>query len=342
MKRLLPEWCDQDGILLAWSTSSMDWAEDLEEVERCYTQIIRAILEFEPVYLLAPDAELIRERVGEGYPHALIVIDDIPLNDTWARDFGPLSLSAGSDRAVIDFRFNAWGMKFASNMDNLAVRSMFDKGLFEGSVKYLNAQDFTFEGGAIETDGRGVAMTTRSVLAEANRNPSMNLTEQKAHLKNILGLQHLYILDTDPLPGDDTDGHIDTLARFCDPHTIVYSYTEDMDDPRYPVVKALKAGVIAMKDVEDHPYDCVPIPLPDILLDDEGNAMPATYANFLILNGAVLLPVYGVDRDEEAIQIIKGIFPEREVCTVNCLPLIRQHGSLHCISMQIPRGFLSL
>lgn len=341
MRRLLPEWVPQDAILLAWPTDEMDWANDLYDVHQCYCTLIRSILSYEPVVVLCKEANDVRRHIGDDHPYPMICIEEHCLNDTWARDFGPLSLSSAQGKCVVDFGFNAWGMKFAANHDNTSVRRLMENNCFCEEVERINALGMIFEGGAIETDGAGVGMTTRSVLEESNRNPSLSLPEQKAFLKNILGLQHLHVLDVAPLPGDDTDGHIDTLARFADRHTLVYSHTEDTGDPRYENLCALREQILSMRDTEDAPYRCVALPVPSRILGADGEDLPATYANFLIANGALFVPIYGVAEDLAALHVLQEVFPKRKVVPIDCSPLIRQHGSLHCITMQIPEGFLS-
>ncbi len=339
MHMLLPEWAPQDAVILGWPTNEMDWADNLGEVRACYTEIIKAICEHQAVILLCSTPEPLPQVLQEVGPFPLIVLDNFPLNDTWARDFGPLSLG-GSQKTVLDFAFNAWGMKFPSNRDNMVVRTLWERSVFSPEVRLENALNFVFEGGAIETDGCGIGMTTLSVINESNRNPGIPIEVQQRYLEEALGLKHLYILDVLPLPGDDTDGHIDTLARFVDEHTIVYCHTADKNDPRWLPLQMLERELDKMRSANGEPYRCVPLPVPKTDWEAcANNPLPATYANFLVINGAVLLPVYGVEEDETAIQLLQELFVDRKVIPILCSALVQQHGSLHCVTMQIPEGF---
>jgi agmatine/peptidylarginine deiminase len=198
--------------------------------------------------------------------------------------------------------------------------------------------DFVLEGGAIESDGAGTLLTTSSCLLSKNRNPSLSKTQIEAQLKQYLGLERILWLDHGYLAGDDTDAHIDTLARLCDAQTIAYVQCLDSSDEHFEALQAMEAQLKSFKTAEGQPYKLIPLPMADACYDGDGDRMPATYANFLICNSAVLVPVYGVEQDEQALETLRPIFPNREVIGINCLPLIQQHGSLHCVTMQYPVG----
>lgn len=340
--QLIPEWAPQDAVLIAWPTSRMDWAYILDEVEATYVNIAKSILRHEALIILCDDAQHIRTLLGDGHKHKLILVDGLQPNDTWARDFAPLSCMREGKRSIVDFGFNAWGMKFAANVDNTLSRILYhERKLFAKDVEYINALDFVCEGGALETDGHGSLLSTASVLWEANRNPNTPRREQLVRLSKELGTPNIHVLGVPAMEGDDTDGHIDTLARYCDPQTIVYNYTANPDDATFETMQAFRAEVEALKDVKGQRYRTFALPIPSPLYDEDGLQLPATYANFLIINGAVLVPIYGTSEDETALDILSSVFSDREVIGIDCRALVQQHGSLHCITMQFPKGFIN-
>ncbi|MDO4695668.1 agmatine deiminase family protein [Porphyromonas sp.] len=339
--QFIPEWAPQDAVLIAWPTSSMDWAYILPEVEKTYVEIAQNILRHQALIVLCNEAEHIRSLVGTSHPHKLILIDGLCPNDTWARDFAPLSCLREGHPVIVDFGFNAWGMKFAANVDNTLSRTLcHERRLFADNIGYVSALDFICEGGALETDGHGTLMSTGSVLWEPNRNPHIAPKDQLNRLSKELGTEQIHVLSVPAMEGDDTDGHIDTLARFCSPDTIVYNYTDNPSDPDFEVMQAFRAEIEALRDREGKAYRTYPIPIPSPLHDEEGNRLPATYANFLIINDAVLVPIYRTPEDNAALAAIRPLFPDREVIGIDCRALVQQHGSLHCITMQFPKGFI--
>lgn len=349
---LLPEWVDQEAVILAWPNARMDWCYILEEAQACCIEVIGAILEQTPVVLLADREEDLPRGLEERWsekPCKFILIRHFPLNDTWMRDVMPLFGMHQGHKVARDFGFNGWGLKFAANHDNTAVRRLVsDHHLFqekadgEPGVQVLPMQDMILEGGAIESDGRGTLMTTDSVICEANRNVhSEDRDFQIERIRKAFGVPNVVSLRVEAMRGDDTDGHIDTLARFVDEHTIVYNYTEDPEDVHYELLQRLRNEVEAIRDAEGMAYRCVPLPVPSPLFDEDGMQLPATYANFLITNGAIIVPTYGDTMDEKAIDVLRELKPEYKVVGVDCRALVQQHGSLHCITMQVPKGFLN-
>lgn len=300
--RLLAEWEPHRAIMLAWPHADTDWAYMLDEVQECYRGILQALV-----------------KAGE----QVLVLDpalNVRTNDTWVRDYGPLSLASGT---LLDFRFNAWGQKFASNFDNQTTKELHKLGLLHGPVECH--KDFVLEGGSIECDGRGTILTTTCCLLAPNRNEPMGREEIESELLRRLRARKVLWLDAEPLPGDDTDGHIDTIARMAPDNTIVYTIPEHLEQIRQ------------WTNADGEPFKAVRLPLPDPILDpDDESLLPATYANYLITNKAVLVPTYGQpDNDAEACRILGNVFPGREIISVDCRALIRQHGSLHCATMQI-------
>ncbi len=332
------EWHPQRAVMLTWPHAGSDWAARLPQVETTYLELATRIGARQALLLLF-DAEQTRERIlesliGQGVPSQHILSRVVESDDTWTRDHGPITLVNESGGACIkDFTFNGWGNKFSSERDNRITRTLSAAGCFADTP--CVSVDLVLEGGAIETDGRGTLLALRRTLEDPARNPSRSLAEIEAILRRELAIERFLWLEHGQLTGDDTDGHIDTLVRFCNPTTLVYA-TANPEDPDYPGLRAMEEELQALRTAEGQPYHLVPLPPLRPVFDEDGKRLPAGYANFLIINGAVLLPVYGLPSDDQAQSVIQECFPEREIVPVNCRELIRQNGSLHCITMQLP------
>ena len=269
-----------------------------------------------------------------------VVTVPAPADDTWARDHGPITVATDDGFALLDFRFNAWGNKFSWEKDNALNTHLAGAGVFG---RYpMQPVDLVLEGGSIESDGQGTILTTSECLLTATRNPSIDREAVEERLAEHLGAERVLWLEHGYLAGDDTDSHIDTLARFCAPDHICYVTCPDETDEHFDALQAMAEELQEFRCKDGQPYKLTALPWPDALYDEDGQRVPATYANFLIINNAVLLPVYQVAQDEEAIRVMSEIFPDREIVPINCRPLIHQHGSLHCITMQIPEGVLKV
>ena len=206
---------------------------------------------------------------------------------------------------------------------------------------YTDCLDFVLEGGAIESDGQGTILTTSGCLLAPKRNEGMNRADIEEHLKRTLHAQRILWLDHGHLEGDDTDGHIDTLARFCPGQTIAYVKCTDQNDSHYEDLSLMEEQLHTFRTLQDEPYQLVPLPMPDAIYDENGQRLPATYANFFIVNSAVLMPTYNQPvNDENAKKALQKAFPQHEVVGIDCRALIRQHGSLHCCTMQFPVSVL--
>ena len=334
------EWDCQDGILIAWPHAGTDWAYMLEEVTACYVEMARAILDDdERLVIVAPDAQEVRESLGTGVDWQRIDIVELPTNDTWVRDYGPVTVSCGGHLELADFTFNAWGMKFAADCDNLVTSRLNELGLFR--MPLLNYRDLVLEGGSIETDGKGTVITTTSCLTAPNRNDAMARDQLESVLLERLGCLKMLWLDHGELTGDDTDGHIDTLARFAPGGVILYTGCNDPEDEHFGPLMRMEEQLKQFTDVDGNHYHLIKLPLPDATFD-EISRLPATYANFLVTNHQVLVPMYGQpDNDIKACQLIGEAFPGRKVVGIDCRALICQHGSLHCATMQLPKGSLN-
>lgn len=339
MNRRLPaEWEEQDGVLLAWPHESSDWHPVLEIVEPVFVEIVRQISRFERVLIVAPDSAAVQAQLREGgAAMERVTVLEIPSNDTWSRDFGPLTICQDGRPLLLDFGFNGWGLKFASNHDNRVSRRLHAAGAFAVPLQTVG---LILEGGGIESDGAGTLLTTSECLHNANRNPHLGREAIEAQLMELFGLQRVLWLENGYLAGDDTDSHVDTLARLCPNDTIAYVACTDEDDEHFAALARMAEELRAFRTAGGRPYRLLPLPWPAPCHDEEGVRLPATYANFLVINGAVLVPTYGDPADAEALRVVAEAFPGREIVGIDCRPLILQHGSLHCVTMQLPKGVL--
>jgi agmatine deiminase len=337
--RLPAEWETQDGVLLAWPHSGTDWAYMLDDVRPVFVEIIRQITRFERVLLAAAKAE---EATGclaaAGVDLSKVTVCEMPTNDTWARDFGPLTVIYNNQPVLLDFGFNGWGLKFPANYDNLISKRLKEQGALAVSLKTIG---LVFEGGSIESDGLGTILTTSSCLLSPNRNPQLDRSEIEQAMASMLGARRVLWLNHGWLAGDDTDSHIDTLARICPDNTIVYQACDNPLDEHYQELKMMEEELKSFKAPDGSPYCLIALPWPRACFDDQAHRLPATYANFLVINGAVLVPTYSDhENDRKALACIGRAFPGREIIGIDSLSLIEQNGSLHCVTMQLPAGVL--
>ena len=339
--RLVAEWEPQSVVILVWPDESSDWRANLAEVRNCYLKMIAAIAPYQMVLVIVRNLEarygFKKELRKSGLTSVNITISECAYDDTWIRDYGPLSTECGSKIRLVDNRFNAWGGKQACTNDDRISRELAQSDLFDCP---LDASSLVLEGGAVETDGRGTLLATRGSVVTESRNPGVDSTMMESLLNNILGLSHFHWLESSALIGDDTDGHIDTLARFTDTRTITYSGAESAS-PDYRTLLELESELRSIRQPDGSPYRLIPLPPPGEHLSTDGRPLPATYANFLITNEAVLVPVYGVDNDHRAIETIRGCFPSRRVIPIDSRPLIEQNGSIHCATIQLAKNCFS-
>lgn len=329
------EWAPQRGVQLTWPHAQTDWAYMLEEVQACFANIAREIARRELLLIVTPEPEQVRQQISGCVNMDNVRFMPCDTNDTWARDHGPITLIDPDGRPLLfDFKFNGWGLKFAADKDNLITRRTLEAGLLQGT--YVNRLNFALEGGSIESDGRGTLLTTSECLLSPNRNGQMNRAEIEAYLKEQFNLRQVLWLDHGYLAGDDTDSHVDTLARLCPDDTIAYVRCTDTADEHYEALHLMEEQLKTFRTPEGKPYRLLPLPMADAIVED-GERLPATYANFLVMNGAVLYPTYNQPaNDAQAAQVLQEAFPGREVVGIDCRALIRQHGSLHCVTMQYP------
>ena len=337
-RRFPAEWEQQSAVQITFPHEHSDWADSLEEVLPCFVHIATTIARFELVIVVCADAEKTQSLLKH-IPTARLKIIQCPSNDTWARDHAGIVVEENGQFVVLDFVFNGWGLKFPADKDNLITTKLAAMGLYNASV---HPGGIVLEGGALESDGQGSLLTTAECLLSPNRNPHLSKDQIESYLKGVFGLDRVLWLNHGYLAGDDTDSHIDTLARFCHPDVIAYVKCPDPGDEHFDSLQKMEDELKSFTQASGLPYTLVPLPWPDSCLDASGNRLPATYANFLIINGAVLVPTYNVRQDQEAIAVFKTIFPTHEIVGVDCRPLIEQHGSLHCITMQYPAGTIHL
>ncbi|MDR0769449.1 MAG: agmatine deiminase family protein [Dysgonamonadaceae bacterium] len=331
------EWEPQSGVMLTWPHRNTDWKPYLDEAIRCFTNIAQAIIRKEKLLIVCASINDVKAALGN-IDLSRIIFREIPSDDTWARDHGPIAIRLNNTPYIYDFAFNGWGLKFPAERDNQITRKLYDSHAFSPRVGYQDMLHVVLEGGSIESDGTGTLLTTSRCLLSKNRNEYTSKEEIAAYLQVIFGLKRILWLDKGYLAGDDTDGHIDTLARFCNPQTIAYVQCTDESDEHFKALSQMERELQKFKTPANKSYRLIPLPMADPVYED-GERLPATYANFLIINGAILMPVYNSPLDEIACSQLQQAFPNREIISINCLPLIKQHGSLHCVTMQLPEGF---
>jgi len=340
MKRRLPaEWEAQDGVLITWPHQKSDWAPVIDRVEPVFIEIAASISMSEKVIITVPERDSLEERLSDaGAQMDNVYVFYLESNDTWARDFGPITVYEVTRPVILDFGFNGWGLKFPAFHDNQVTRRLHRAGAFGGTV--IEMPGLILEGGSIDSDGEGTVLTTAECLLHVNRNPHLTKDEIEQRFFRLMGVQRVLWLNHGYMAGDDTDSHIDTLARFCPGDAIAYVCCEEKGDEHYEALKTMEDDLRGFTTAEGKPYRLLPLPMPSPVFDENGDRLPATYANFLIINNAVLVPVYNDKNDEKALEILSQAFIGRKIIAICCSPLLLQHGSLHCITMQLPQGVL--
>ena len=352
--RIFPaEWAPQQFVQLTWPHADTDWAYMLEEVQECFKNIAREIAKRQQLLIVAPDVEDVRRQIAGEVNMENVRLVELPSNDTWARDHGGITIFETRDTrhetrdveyclVILDFQFNGWGLKFASDKDNLITERLYRGGHLFGELR--NCRNFVFEGGSIESDGEGTLLTTSECLLSPNRNATMSREDIEKYLLDTLGAKQMLWLDHGYLAGDDTDSHIDTLARLCPNNTILYVKCEDELDEHYEALRHMEEQLKTFRTLSGELYRLIALPMARPAYENAQCTMhnaqleriPATYANYLVINGAVLVPTYNTDLDALALSQVQKAFPNHEIIGIDCQALIRQHGSLHCVTMQYP------
>ena len=330
--------------MLTWPHQATDWAPYLKEITETYVKMADAITRYEQLVIATPHPIQVGAMLsGRLTPEQMtrVYICFCKTNDTWARDHGPITLRSDDGKlTMLDFRFNGWGEKFEATLDNNVTRTLHEDGAFDtetkGTPRLADNDDFVLEGGAIESDGKGTIMTTECCLMAPNRNQPMDKEDIEEELRFRLKAKRIIWLKHGSLIGDDTDGHIDTIVRLAPNDTLLYNKCTDENDEQYADFVALEEELKELRTLDGKPYKLIPLPQPDAIYD-EGERLPATYANFLIINGAVLVPTYNQEeKDKEACEAIKKSFLDREIIPIDSRTIVRQHGSIHCCTMQVP------
>ena len=333
------EWHPQQAIQLTWPHKDTDWAWIIDETLDFYHKLAKTILSLQDLIISVPNASL-KSELESSFKNSKFRchIYICPNNDTWTRDHGPISVFSGGYLNVQNYVFNGWGNKFEASLDNQITPTLFKKGAY-GSATLTNF-NLILEGGSIESDGKGSVLTTKRCLLNKNRNPSYSQSSIEALLRQQLGCENILWLEHGDLIGDDTDAHVDTLARFTPNNGIVFQGCQKAEDEHFSDLNKMKQQLLTFKNTQGQLYNLFELPLPDAIYEDFGTPsqqrLPASYANFLILNKTVLLPIYNVPQDELAVKVLSKAMPEHDIIPIDCTLLIRQYGSLHCITMQIP------
>lgn len=337
--RFPAEWHSQSGVQLTWPHEQTDWAYMLNEIQECFITIAKEITKRELLLIVTPYPDQVKEQLRQSQVRmGNVRFLTCQTNDTWARDHGAITLLRGEEPYLLDFTFNGWGRKFAAELDNQITVQAIKQGALKG--EYVNQLDFVLEGGSIESDGMGTLLTTSACLLSPHRNEPMDRSDIETYLKETLSMKQILWLDHGYLAGDDTDSHIDTLARFCSPEAIAYVQCNNPKDEHYEALKRMEEQLRSFRTLYGKPYKLFALPMADEIIE-AGERLPATYANFLIINGAVLFPTYNQPvNDQKAKEVLTKAFPQHEIVGIDCRALIKQHGSLHCVTMQYPQHII--
>ncbi|RFA24565.1 agmatine deiminase [Alkalilimnicola ehrlichii] len=337
--RLPAEWERQAGVMLTWPHADSDWGDKLAAAHAEFLDLACHIAHYEPLLIVCHDAS-VRDQVAADLGARQVDNDRIafvlcPSDDVWARDHGPITVyQEGAIPLLLDFTFNGWGGKYAHDLDDLVTRRLYATDTF--GTTDCRRIEWILEGGSIDSDGQGSILSTTQCLLTDTRNAGMSLEQVEMQLQQRLGASRILWLHEGDLEGDDTDSHVDMLARFANPETIVYQQCDDPADPHFPKLQAMAKELAAFRTLQDRPYRLLPLPWPAAQYAEDGHRLPLSYANFLIVNGAVIVPQYMDQADEEALSVIRRAFPDRQVVGTPARTLIGQHGSVHCVTMQIP------
>lgn len=342
-RRFPAEWEPQNGVLLAWPHDAEIWgAAGLAAVQQTYVEIACAIARFEAVVIAAPDPAPVAARLeAAGVTPGRVILAPVPTNDSWTRDCGPVTVLDNGAPHLLDFTFCGWGGKFPAELDNQITARLREAGLFAPATTYRRS-DLELEGGAIETDGDGTLLTTVRCLCHANRNNGgVAREEMQRRLRNFLGVSQVHWLFYGDLLGDDTDGHVDQLARFAPGGKILYAANSDPADAHAESLQKMEIELKILRNPAGEGYTLVPLALPAAKFDDRGRRLACSYCNYLVINGAVIVPVFDDANDALALDAIGAAFPGREIIPINSLSLTREGGAIHCCTMQLPQGMLS-
>ena len=326
MKRLIAEFEEQSFTQIIFPPRESDWSEYLEEAEENFANIIHAIIKYQKCLVVCDDLHRVQSRFEM---HENLYLVEQTTNDSWARDCSALCVEDEGEVELLDFTFTGWGSKFEARKDNAMSAS-----IANNYSKPLRTIDMILEGGGVESNGEGTILTTTECMLNPNRNAHLSKEQTDALLKEAFGATKILYLNHGYLAGDDTDSHIDTLARIVAHDTIMYVKCDDKEDEHYEELALMEQELEVIS--QEHGFKLIALPMSSAVYFEE-ERLPATYANFLFVNGAVLVPIYNVEEDEEALSIFRATFPNRDIVAIDCSVLIRQHGSLHCVTMNFAK-----
>jgi agmatine deiminase len=339
--KLAPEWAPHKSTWLTWPHNKDTWPGKFDPVPEVFGELCRAILPYETLNIIIDDfdkedqaLDIILNSAEMAKYYNKLVFHHFPSNDAWCRDHGPCYVikpaEYGNQRAIINWGYNAWGGKYPPfDLDNeipLRIADRFSFKVFDPGM--------ILEGGSIDTNGQGCLLSTRSCLLNPNRNPGLTESEIEQRLKDYLGVEKILWLPGG-IVGDDTDGHIDDIARFVNPYTIVAAVEDNPDDENYTILQENLKLLTGFTDTAGKPFDIHTLPMPP-KIEFQGERLPASYANFYIANNVVVMPTFGHHTDEIALNTLKPLFPDREVVGINCKDLVLGLGTLHCITHEEP------
>lgn len=341
MYRLPPEWSAQSAVLLTWPHEGTDWL-DLAATERCFESIVHALRQRAQVIVICHDKVVLQRVQQRVAKPADVNLPMFPLhcvcianNDSWARDHGPLTvLDLHNNPVWLDFQFTGWGHKYQAHFDDAIVERLAGEAIV--NITERLRIPVALEGGALETDGAGTLLVSKRCILHENRQNALEQPDFEALFNRYLGCSNVLWLEHGALQGDDTDAHIDTLARFTPHHGIVYAACDDASDPHFAELARMQRQLAQFVDANGAPYTLFALPWPPPIFNATGQRLPASYANFLILNGAVFVPTYGVATDDAAVAVIRRAFVDYDIVAIDCRALLEQYGSLHCVTMQLP------
>lgn len=334
-----PEWYPQEGTWLAWPHNEETFGGYLNDVEEIYCKFIAALLPDQKVFLLVNDGDMEKRVISRLNQTKIdwknnLIFYQIPTIDVWIRDYGPtylLNNEGEEDLAIINWQFNAWGGKYL----DLAMDTVIPYELNKQISLPVYEPSFILEGGSIDVNESGCVLTTKQCLLNDNRNPEFSQFEIEQVLLHFLGKQKVLWLG-EGIEGDDTDGHVDDIARFVNDNTIACAYTDDKTDPNFPILDENYKQLEKMTNIDGKSFNVVKIPMPeDIFLGKD--KMPASYLNFYIGTEVVVIPIFNCPTDKIAIKMLEKLFPNRKVLGIDCTCLVYGFGGLHCVSQQVPK-----
>ena len=336
MFKMPAEWELHEGTWLAWPHNKEHWPGNFDPIPKVYSELIRILASSEKVFICINDAaaeETARKVLKEnGVNSDQVIFHHIPTNSSWTRDFGPIFVrDSNGNRVITDWIFNSWGGKYPPwDLDDIVpqyVSKIFKLPVVEPGI--------VLEGGSIDVNGKGTLLTTEQCLLNQNRNPHLNRKQIEDYLGKYLSVTNILWLK-EGIIGDDTDGHIDDIARFVDSNTVVCVVEENESDENYEILRRNFEDLKIMRDQDGRALNVIPLPMPDPVIY-EGNRLPASYANFYIANSAVIVPTFRCKQDDQAIRILRELFPAREVIGIDCVDLVWGLGTFHCSTQQQPR-----